>query len=146
MQHPKASQAGFSLIEMLVAVMIMAIGLLGLVQLQVTAIQANARSSDILAMNALAQNAIEHVVGWSSDDDLLKPAQQVLESANVALPGFENVAVEGAGTFRVQYWTNPAYGAPDVDNLCQVTIRVRGVSGVKGSPQVRMSTLKRWRD
>ena len=135
----KSSQAGFTLVELLVAVAIMAVGLLGLAQLQVTAIQTNAHSSGLVAANALAQSAIEDIVGRSPDSALF--STQVLQSANAALPGYENVQITGAGTYRVQYWTVPNYQP----NLCQVWIRVQSVSGTQRPQSVTMTTLKRWR-
>lgn len=140
MQHPQSSQAGFSMVELLVAVFIMAVGLLGLAELQVTAIKTNAHSSGLVAANALAQSAIEDIVGRSPDSPLFRPPQ-VLESANAALPGFENVSVVGAGTYRVQYWTVPEYQP----NLCQIRIRVQSISGASLNQSVTMTTLKRWR-
>lgn len=138
LQH-KSPQSGFSLVELLVAVAIMAIGLLGLAQLQVTAIQTNAHSSGLVAANALAQSAIEDIVGRSPDSSLF--STEVLESANAALSGYENVQVTGAGTYRVQYWTFPNYQP----NLCQIWIRVQSVAGTQRPQSVTMTTLKRWR-
>ncbi len=44
MPASKKIQAGFTLVELLVAIVVLAIGLLGLVQLQVTAIKTNSQS------------------------------------------------------------------------------------------------------
>jgi type IV pilus assembly protein PilV len=49
MKREKSGQAGFSLIELLVAIVILAVGLLGLAELQVTAIRANSHSQHLSA-------------------------------------------------------------------------------------------------
>jgi len=140
MRHPKASEAGFTLVELLVSMTIMAVGLLALAEMQVVAIKTNAYSSDLFAMNALAQNAIEKIAALSSDDPLPKPPY-VAEASNVVLPGFENVEVVGAGTFQVLYSTESA----GIDFVSRVKIRVQNVSGASGRRPVTMTTLKRWR-
>ena len=44
MPASKKMQAGFTLVELLIAIVILAVGLLGLVQLQMTAIKTNSQS------------------------------------------------------------------------------------------------------
>ena len=61
MSASKNSQSGFSLIELLVAVVILAVGLLGLAQLQVTAIKVNSQSMTSTTARALAQKVVETV-------------------------------------------------------------------------------------
>ena len=75
MSASKNSQSGFSLIELLVAVVILAVGLLGLAQLQVTAMRANSQTASTTAATAIAQHALEAVVAWGHNDDRLKSTQ-----------------------------------------------------------------------
>ena len=61
MSTSKNSQSGFSLVEMLVAVVIIAVGLLGLAQSQVTAIKVNSQSMTSTTARALAQKVVEEI-------------------------------------------------------------------------------------
>ena len=115
----KNPQSGFSLIEMLVAVVILAVGLLGLAQLQITAIKANAQSATALASTALAQQAIEKIMAWPADDPNLDAT---------GTGTLDSVTVAGAGTYTIT-WTVTA-GYEGVTNLCRVDVVVASVQHV----------------
>jgi type IV pilus assembly protein PilV len=137
MSASKNSQSGFSLIEMLVAVVILAVGLLGLAQLQVTAIKANAQSASSTAANAIAQDGIEQIIAMDADDSRLD------DSGNFSLP---SVATEGGGTYSVTATVVTPYEG--VTNLCKITIVVTSttaVMNVLGNKvrDVTVHTLKR---
>ena len=51
----RKGQSGFSLVELLVAVLILAVGLLGLAELQISTMKANAQGDSIMVANHLAQ-------------------------------------------------------------------------------------------
>ena len=70
MSASKNSQSGFSLIEMLVAVVIIAVGLLGLAQLQITAVKVNSQSMTSTASKALAQKVAEEISAVSGADSM----------------------------------------------------------------------------
>ncbi|RLB91588.1 MAG: hypothetical protein DRH10_01525 [Deltaproteobacteria bacterium] len=67
----KNSSAGFTLLEVLIAMFILAFGLLAIAQMQVTAIRGNAFSNRTTTALTLAQDKIEELSGLSFDNDQL---------------------------------------------------------------------------
>jgi len=116
MKREKSGQAGFSLIELLVAVVILAVGLLGLAELQVTAIRANSQSETMLAAATIAQGVIEEIAAMSSDDVIFNA------DVNGATWTGSPITVEGGGTYDITYDVQTTYQG--VTNLCLITVRV----------------------
>lgn len=116
MKREKSGQAGFSLIELLVAVVILAVGLLGLAELQVTAIRANSQSETMLAAATIAQGVIEEIAAMSSDDVIFNA------DVNGATWTGSPITVEGGGIYDITYDVQTTYQG--VTNLCLITVRV----------------------
>jgi len=64
----KNNEKGFSLIELMIAIVILSVGLLGLAGLQATAINGNHHGNTIGQATALAQNTIEQIRNTSYDE------------------------------------------------------------------------------
>lgn len=140
MPVPNKSQAGFSLIELLIAVVILAIGLLGLAQLQVTAIRTNAQSMTSTAARAIAQKLVEDVAAMDADDALF------VDGATGTWGPF---VTEGGGTYTADYVINQveANGNP-VSQLFNISITVESTTEVMNvfgvdTRVVTINTLKR---
>jgi type IV pilus assembly protein PilV len=139
MRQRQRAQAGFSLVELLVAVVILAVGLLGLAELQITAMKTNAQSESILAAGSLAQRAIEEVVAMNGSDPLFD-----VDRSFTAVG--DPVNLPGAGTFIIKRSVDASYQG--VPNLCLVTVQVESAGGVMTVLGIRkrlvtLTTLKR---
>ena len=140
MRQRQRAQAGFSLVELLVAVVILAVGLLGLAELQITTIKSNAHGDSIMVANHLAQKIVEEVAASPGND--LRFVSNTTEEVWAGSP----FAVPGAGVYNVTYDVAIDHGG--VEGLSQITVHVASagkVMNVLGLQQrlVNMATLKR---
>ena len=141
MSTSKKIQAGFTMVELLVAVVILAIGLLGLVQLQVTAIKTNSQSMTSTASRALAQKAVEEFAALDADDPLFVDGA----AGTWGIP----IETKGGGTYDVTYSVEQVQaGGNDVSQLFKITITVTStteLAAVSGNKEreVIITTLKR---
>lgn len=67
MQQRMTSQLGFSLVELMIAIVLLTFGLLGLAQLQVTAMRTTTHSAGMLGANALGQRIVEEIMSFPPD-------------------------------------------------------------------------------
>ncbi len=133
-------QAGFSLVELLVAIVILAIGLLGLAEVQISAMKSNAQGDSIMVANQLAQKIIEEISMANSDD------VRFTSPSNGTVWTGSPYTIAGAGTYNVTYDVTTDHGG--VEGLSQITVHVASagaVMNVLGQRQrlVDMATLKR---
>ncbi|MBE0595778.1 MAG: prepilin-type N-terminal cleavage/methylation domain-containing protein [Desulfuromonadales bacterium] len=63
-----SSQAGFTLVEILIAMTIFAFGMLAVATLQITALTGNSAARGVTEANALAQNKLEELQSIPFDD------------------------------------------------------------------------------
>jgi type IV pilus assembly protein PilV len=69
--HARQNEAGFSLIEVLVALTIFAVGLLATAGMQITALQSNAGAHKMTSINTAAAGIMEEILTWAPDDPRL---------------------------------------------------------------------------
>lgn len=150
MHEQKSAQSGFSLVELLVAILILAVGLLGLAELQITATRANSQSGAMLAASSFAQMVVEEIATMSSQHPMFADADNDsapndLEVSNATWPG-SPVTVAGGGTYNITY--DVITNFQGVTDLCQIIVRVistQDLMSVGGNRQrsVTATTIKR---
>ena len=141
MKRMRDDEKGFTLAEVMVAMLILLVALLGLAQVQFTSIQGNAQSFSQVAATSLAQRAVEEFVALDGDDSVLQTEETVYKSWE------DNVEVAGGGTYNILYKTDVDYGG--VDNVTRIDVRVESTNqtlsvGGKTDRVVEMSTLRRY--
>jgi prepilin-type N-terminal cleavage/methylation domain-containing protein len=142
MPASKKIQAGFTLVELLVAIVVLAIGLLGLVQLQVTAIKTNSQSMTSTAAKSLAQKAVEEFAATPPEDPIFVDGQTGT---------WGTYTEQGGGTYTITYSIAQVKAPPggnDVSQLFNITVTVTSTTDLMGilgnKPRiVTMNTLKR---
>lgn len=123
MQHrtnSSASQAGTTLIEVLITVVLVSIGLLGLAGLQLTTVQNTNSSGERFAATILAQDVLERMRA--------NRQEALLGRYNLALgdePAAANLAGDDLDAWMDALGTLPGGdGSVDVDNAGVVTIEI----------------------
>lgn len=136
MRQLTSSQSGFSLVELLVAIVILAVGLLGLAELQITATKANSQSETILAASSLAQQVIEEIAAMDSSDGLFNSS---VTGGTWPPDAPATYTVEGGGTYNVTY--DVLTGYQGVTNLCQIVVRVTSTQALLNVTGNRVRTV-----
>lgn len=102
-------ETGMTLVEVLIALMILGLALLALAPLFSGAMRTNASSNQLTNANTLAREKLEELSGYPRND----PRLTVIDNANAAIP---TGATAPAGSTPAACVTNPGTGAPYCDN------------------------------
>lgn len=148
-------QAGFSLVELMVAVFILAIGLLGLAELQLTAIKTNSKSGAITASATVAQMAVEEIMGVKTESHYLYGTMLIVDEEDEPWPddpsneslldgGVVDVDGDGDDDFEVTFTsTTDAVGAGVTDIEITVTSLMGGTLSTMSASGKAFKDLRR---
>jgi type IV pilus assembly protein PilV len=125
---------GFSLLEVLIALVILAIGLLAVAQMQITAIKSNAFGSGMTSASSLAANTLEWLMGLPFNDGQLTTYNTWLADDVTAVEG--GVNNEG---YNREYWVENDTPRP---GMRQITVRVVWTDSNNRTRTVTMLTQK----
>ena len=117
------NQKGFTLLELLVAVVFLAIALLAVAGLQTTAIHSNSIANKLSAAASIAQQVMEDITALPIDSPLLNSTNANINynfNSNPMTPAVFSITVPGAGTYSATYSTSvnsPTIGVTRLDIL-----------------------------
>lgn len=127
------NNAGFTLIEVMVAIVVLAIGILGAGSMQLSVLNSNAGSYDLTEATALALDQIENTMTWDytdarlTDNNAIPNYQRIGTNAALQITTINSVAdsstVSGAYTIYLDSTDNPATDPTNPDTVSK-TIRV----------------------
>jgi type IV pilus assembly protein PilV len=103
-------RAGFSLVELLIAITVLAMGLLAVANMQTVAMSQGATSQRLMVATELAHQAMEDILAWD-------PAHPSLNATLSEATYAGSVSLAGGGTFRITYSTRintPSFGTTSV--------------------------------
>lgn len=139
MKRLLGTQHGFTMVEMLIAILLMSVGLLAVLTMQDVALNANSISNRLTVATSLAQETLEDILSWDPDAH----ADLKASTANAVYDLDPNtsatsIAVPGAGSYSARYTTTvgPASGIPD--GITRVVVTVTG-----GGRSITVSGFKR---
>lgn len=124
------NHAGFSLIELLVAVTIFSIGLLATAGMQITALQSNASAHKITTINTIAAGILEEIMTWAPDDPRLTvsdPSVAYLWDFDRSTPAVDPLSIVGGGTFEARYFVDADF---PVEKVSTVRLEVSSSGGL----------------
>ena len=91
------NENGFTLIETLIAMVILSIALLGIAQMQISAMQGNRSSYDMTEASALGSDMIEQMVlqNWKDPTTVACPATDTVVRSNIT---YTRICTTGGGS------------------------------------------------
>lgn len=139
------SEAGFSLIEILVAMTIFVIGLLATAGMQMTALQSNAGAQKMTTINSVAAGIMEEILTWDpSDPRLVVPDPAVAFPWDFDPTSTVNTTLNAgsAGRFVANYYVRRNFPVTDVSTVTLVVNSASGLTAWGGNSRT-LSCLKK---
>ena len=129
MKRLSGNESGFTLVEMLIAILLMTIGLLAVLTTQDVAIKANSISNRLTVATSLAQEALEDILSWQSTDPKITTNNTNVVYMWPPNSSATSISVPGAGSYSATYTTTvgPVSGVPD--GITRVDVTVTGYDG-----------------
>ncbi len=135
MQNIIKKQAGFTLIEVMIALVLLAAGLLALMTMQIVSIKANAFSSEMTYTAMLAQHKLEELKNLPSTDTKLQTGNHPL-TAEAADPWYraqDNKGISYNITHRV--WNNSPAA-----NMTRIQLTIQWIGSAAGQQSTQTYT------
>lgn len=130
--NPLKNERGFTLVEMLIAFLLMTIGVITSLSMITTAMNSDTIANRLTAKAALAQQVMEELLSRKADDsDISNAAVDKVFDLNGSAPG-NDINIQGAGTFTAVYTTSP--GTP-IAGITQIDIKITSVFN-NGRPDI----------
>jgi len=105
------TQNGFTLIEVMIAMLVLSIGILGLAKMQLSAVKANSYANGLTEASTFAQNKMEDLMALAYDDTDLDDDDGSGTNQDTDDNGIddddEGVAVDGINNFGLDDISNP---------------------------------------
>jgi prepilin-type N-terminal cleavage/methylation domain-containing protein len=105
---------GFTLIELVVAILIFAIGIIGISKMQIMAVQANAFSMQLTRANNEAKNTIEQLMGLPQSDSAFGGATALAATYTTQWPGVTDANVIYTPSWSVNQIAGTSFRQVDV--------------------------------
>jgi type IV pilus modification protein PilV len=107
---PGTQENGFTLIEVVIAIVVLTIGILSTYSMQVSSIQGNATANQLTTASTLALDQIEQILSWDSADARLNNNENVNPPAGAVIPASPADNSLTSGNYTI-YWD----GTPRLD-------------------------------
>lgn len=135
---------GFSLLEVLIALVILAIGLLALVQMQVAAMHGNVSGNEMTGATSLASNTIERLMGLPYNEAKLISYTTTIPVAPDTTGGITDDIEYYEGGANNENYTRVYWVQNDTPRtgMKQITVRVRWADANNKIRSVTMATQK----
>ncbi|HET8761679.1 MAG TPA: prepilin-type N-terminal cleavage/methylation domain-containing protein [Nitrospiria bacterium] len=139
LKQRRQSEAGFTLLELLIAVTILAVGLMATVNMETVALRADAFAQRISSSAAVARGAMEELVSRDGSDAIFQTAQVNAAYDLDLQTAATTVTVQGVTySATISITPNATVNGVAVTNLTQIALTVTGADRT-----VTLTELKR---
>ena len=138
------NEKGFSLLELLIAIMLLTTGLLAVASMQETALGANGIANKNTLLASLAQGVQEDIMSWQETDTRLQAnVANAAYDLDPATAGTTYVSPGTIGTFTATYsiTANAFINGATIANVAQIDVTV---TDAKSNRSISLTSYKRW--
>ncbi len=125
------NQKGFTLAELLIAILLLTVGIFAVINMQIAALRSNSIANKVSAATNLAQEVTEDILSWDSANPSFTSStvNATYQFYNPATGTSSNtIFIPAAGTYSAVYTTtiNPVVDGTATSGVVQIVVSVSG--------------------